>query len=77
MSRTPNYVTTMDHHFTVDKYNNETLKAGSFVRPIELPYVPQHVIEDKRWEWFNAKTEVFCYCRRGIIPLPRHILRET
>lgn len=75
--KTTNYALTEPFSYQEGRYDTKTLPAGAFVRPIELVYVPKHVIEDSRWSSFNKKTDVFCYCRWGVIPIPRNLLRET
>lgn len=78
--RTPNYRLIQDH--TVSSGSGlmgadyKTLPAGSYVRPIELSYVPPHVKEDSRWKYFNKELEVFAYTKFGIIPIPKYILRD-
>lgn len=78
MSRTPNHVLTVDFSYGEGgMYDRKTIPAGTFARPIELAYIPQHVLDDPRWQYFSKETEVFVYTRYGIIPVPRRILRET
>lgn len=48
-----------------------TLEPGTFIRPIESRYVPQHVKDDYRWRWHKDVDDVFCYCHYGIISVPR------
>lgn len=82
MSRTPNYRLMED--FVVAASGGsymmggdyKTLPEGSYVRPIELAYVPKHVLEDKRWQHFNKDKEIFVYTKIGIVPVPKRILRD-
>lgn len=69
---TPNYILKEDHIYAHGTWNTESkiLPGGSFVRPIEWCYVPQHVKDN--WIGFDQKTHVFAYTRRGILPLPRN-----
>lgn len=75
--RVPDYVITEDYSFTFDRTDTKTLPAGSFVKPIELVYVPKHVVEQDRWRGFNKAKDVFCYTRLGIVSIPRKIIREA
>lgn len=73
--RTPNYVLSEAHYHHVGPMDARTLPAGTFVRPIELCYVPKHVTEANRE--FDKEKEVYCYCRYGILPIPKSIIREA
>ncbi len=75
--RTPNYIISEAHSYHVGSTDTRTLEAGTFVRPIELPYVPKHVTENPQNRCFNKETDIYCYCRFGIIPIPRKIVRES
>lgn len=79
MSRTPNYRLTEEWLIQVNKGYMDPLKlpTGTFVRPIHIDYVPKHVLEDPRWKYFDSKNEVFVYTYYGIVPIPKHIMRET
>ncbi len=80
MVRTPNYRLTEELSIQSRKggYSDPvTLPAGTFVRPIHIDYVPKHVINDKRWEYFNPNTDVFAYTSIGIVMIPKNIMRET
>ncbi len=76
MSRTPNFTIMSPVNFS-HVSGNLTLEPGDFVRPIALCYVSQHVIDDKRWRWFDPQNDVFCYTHYGVIPIPKRNLRET
>lgn len=69
------YVLDADHNIW---YGSETkvIPQGSFVKPINLAYVPQHVKDDSRWKFIRHDVEVFCYSRFGIVAIPRRIIRE-
>lgn len=78
--RTPNYVLSEPFIYSVYGHgpmDSRTLEAGTFVRPIELYYVPKHVTEDPQNRGFDKAKEVYCYCHFGIIPIPRKIIREA
>ncbi len=51
-------------------------RAGTFVRPIDLKYVPKHITDDERWKYFDKNTDVFCYYSGGIVPIPKALIRE-
>lgn len=77
MNRTPNYVLTRDFMVAQNGRDYKKLPCGSFVRPIELRYVPQHVIDDPLNTFFDVKLEVYCYTRYGLISIPKKDIRET
>lgn len=70
--KTPDYVLT-----DVFTYKDGTLPAGTFVKPIQYCYLPQHVKDDGRWGYVSLEDNVFCYCSLGIVPIPRKIVRQT
>lgn len=84
---TPNYVLTEQHTF--GKYGDkQVIEAGTFIRPIELRYVPKHVTEDPQrynydvtsWKLsgFEADRDVYCYTpRHGIVNIPRDRIRRV
>lgn len=76
--RTPNFALSEDYSFAqgVKHYDVKTLPSGSFVRPVNFEYVPNFVLEDPRWRWFNKDIEVFCYTRFGFLAIPKASLRE-
>lgn len=75
--RTPNYILTEEHTYSLGVSDYRTLEAGTFVRPIELHYVPKHITEDRSHREFNKETQIYCYCRYGIVAIPRKIIRES
>lgn len=75
--RTPNYVLSEAHVYSTGPMDTRTLPAGTFVRPIELTYVPKHVTEDPQNRWFDKEKDVYCYCHYGILAIPRKIIREA
>lgn len=75
--KSPNYVLSSDCHFSSGNFDSKVLYAGTFVRPIELKYVPQHVLDNPLWKGFNKDKEVFVYTRYGIIPVPKSSVREV
>ncbi len=78
--KTPNYILKEDYSYPSAKGNShdlKILKAGAFVRPIQIQYVPKHVLEDERWRWIMTKTETFAYTSQGIVVIPLNIIREV
>lgn len=75
--RAPNYIITEEHTYSLGVSDYRTLPAGTFVRPLELHYVPKHIIEDKAHLDFNKVTQIYCYCRFGIVAIPRKIIKES
>ena len=70
--KTPNYVLNSDHTL-ISGHDTRVLKEGTFVRPLELHYVPKHVLEANKW--VNTYDESFCYTHFGIVPIPKYKLR--
>lgn len=75
--KTPNYVLMEDVSYTKGVYSSGMLPKGTFVRPVELGYMPKHVVDDERWRWFNKEKDVFVYCSIGFIVVPKSSLREV
>lgn len=75
---TPNYMLNAPYSFECGQnaYDTKTLPEGTFVRPIEIQYVPAHILDNKRWRSFNSSKEIFCYTHYGIIPIPREKIRK-
>lgn len=79
MSRSPNYRLKEDYHLSTGKWGSDTktIPAGSYVRPIDLCYVPNHVLEDTRWQGLDLKNHVFCYVKLlGIVPIDKSVIRD-
>lgn len=53
------------------------IAAGTFVKPIETVYLPDHIKEEASYRWFQKSTEQFVYCSYGILVIPKHIIREA
>lgn len=73
---TPNYVLINDVSLYGDRGRDKSLKAGSFVRPIELVYIPQHILEDASNKHFDKDIETFCYTRFGIFAIKNSNMRK-
>lgn len=76
MSKTPTYALIAPHHVKC-RSDYIVLSEGTFVRPLSLEYVPQHVLEDRNNLYVDKTKEVFCYTRYGIVPIPRDIIKEV
>lgn len=59
--------------------DTKVLPKGTFVSPIELRYVPQHVREGERTSIhkFDESQEVYCHTQFGIVAISRKYLRAT
>lgn len=57
--------------------NERTLPAYSFVKPINIRWVPQHVLDDVDGKWFTPSKEIFCYCSGGIIVIQKDKIRKV
>lgn len=73
--KVPDYAIQVDVNFMSADGELKTLKAGSFVKPIEACYLPAHIKNDKKAMYnFDPKTETFVYCRSGIVRVPKSAL---
>ncbi len=78
--RTPNYRLKYDHVYRVGtswSSQSITLPKGTWVRPIETPYVPKHILEDERWKDSNLTINVFCYTPKGFCLIDRKDIEEA
>lgn len=75
---TPDHVLTQKWEWRIGPSDTMTLPPGTFVRPIEIQYVPKHVLEDDKWKFFGASLSgcVYCYSSLGIIPVSLDIIRR-
>ena len=76
MMPTPNFVL-MDYFTSGSISDQKILPPGTFVRPIDVRYVPDHVLNDPRWVFFNKEKEVFCYTSIGIVAIKKDLLRQV
>jgi hypothetical protein len=74
--KTPNYMLTEEVRF-INYGETKTIPKGAFVRPIELKYVPKHVLDSPNNRFFNSATEVFAFTRYGIVAIPKSSIREA
>lgn len=74
---TPNYVLTEDLTLYTTSQKSTVLPVGSFVRPIELCYVPKHVLDSTMGRTFSKLTQVFCYTYFGIVPINWNLIRKV
>ena len=77
VSRTPNYRLKAEASIKTKSGDWLKMPQHSWLRPIELEYVPKHVLEDKRWQHFDSKREVFCYTKFGYVVLMRTEIEEA
>lgn len=75
--KTPDYVLTEDYILKSDSGNDNTLAAGTFVRPISYNYLPAHIKDSIMGRWFDPDKQVFCWCRQGIFLFPLRIIRRV
>ncbi len=73
--RTPNYVIISDVHTHTTRHGSKVLPAMSYVRPIELTYVPEHILD--KYPAYSKVYETFCYTKYGIVPILKSNLREN
>jgi hypothetical protein len=73
---TPNYVLTEEVK-CLNGAEWRSLPAGSFVRPILLRYLPQHILDAPGHTWFDPSVSVYCFTRYGIIPVEKNKIREA
>lgn len=75
--KTPNYIINKEYSI-VNKYlDQKILPVGTFVKPINEYYLPNHIKESTEYRWFDKTTEVFVYCRYGIVAIPKNIIVEV
>lgn len=77
LPRTPNFRTTSDYSLTTGPYESKNIPGGSYVRPINTRWVPQHVLDDERWKHYHNSRYIFCHTKYGTYPLPVTILEEV
>ena len=78
MSRTPDYVTT--EQFSIiknDFWDKLIIPVNTFVRPIELCYLPKHILDSSLHKWVDLNKEVYAYSHYGIIPIPKDKMRKV
>lgn len=74
---TPNWILTEEQIFREYPHDERVLPKGMFVRPVDIKYVPKHVLEDPRWKFMHPPTEVFIYCRYGFFVVPKDKIRKV
>lgn len=81
MSRVPNYILVESMQIIPSNggshHDARTLPKGSFVRPIDLSYVPKHVLEQNEHRVFDPNSHAYCYTRFGIVIIPKAYYREV
>lgn len=72
----PNYRLKVD--VTVgDMFSESIVPAGTWVKPIDKYYLPQHIKEGEAYRWANHDVEIFCYTSYGIVLIPRKAIVES
>lgn len=72
----PEYRTIEDCMVFVDGKESKKLLKGSFVKPIEFCYIPQHIKDRPGVKRYNTQTDVYCYTQFGLVSVPRVNLRS-
>lgn len=75
--RAPDYALMEDFTYKVGLWESKVMPAGTFLRPVELCYVPKHVVDDSRWSRYDKINDIFCYSSYGFIPIPRKLIRQV
>jgi hypothetical protein len=57
--------------------DSKTLPAGSFVKPMNISYLPKHCLQASSHLYFDAYTHVYCYTHYGFLPIPKNIIVEV
>lgn len=74
----PEWVLTQDWNLTVEKTKEfKTLKAGSFVVPIDPYWLPAHIKNDSKHRFFDPSKEAYCYTAYGIVIIPKQFIRDV
>lgn len=71
--KTPDYVLHTDFTYHESSHDTKVLRAGSFVQPIDIYYIPKHIKDN--YKFFDTEKETFCYTHYGIIVIPRNLIR--
>ena len=77
---TPNFQLTEDVHIPGSgtwSSKDLILPKESFVRPLDIHYVPKHVTEDTRNRWFDPEKEVYCYTKLGIHAIRKIYIKQV
>jgi hypothetical protein len=72
--KVPEFVLSEDHRITTSILDIKIIPAGSFVKPIQYCYLPQHIKDANKWH--DPTKQIFCYTSEGIISIPLNIIRE-
>lgn len=69
----------LNQDVTVTLFHNEKkeLPKGAFVVPIDLKWVPKHILDSDMGRWFNKDCHTFCYTRYGIVSVPTETIRKA
>jgi hypothetical protein len=75
MARSNDYVLTEEHWIEYGK-ERVRLPEGAFVRPVELQYLPKHIV-DCIPAWYDHAVSVYCYTRYGFTSVNRLKIRQV
>ena len=75
--KTPDYVLSEDFKKLDANWEAKIIPAGTFVRPIDERYVPDHVKKDRLNMLMRTEHDVYCYTPMGIILIPFAIIRRV
>lgn len=73
---TPNYVTTVDITCVHGVTGSKILPAGTFVRPVHIYYIPKHVKDDERWDYYVDGQFEFYYTPLGFMLIDIEKIRK-
>lgn len=76
MAKVPTYILKEPYRFG-PLHDMKEMPQGSFIRPIELCYVPKHCFSGPAATYYSKERDVFCYTHYGIIPIPKNLVVEV
>jgi len=59
-----------------DMWEKMTIPKGTFVKPIEVCYLPKHIKDGRLFKLVDFNDEVYVYSSYGIHPILRKSLRR-
>lgn len=74
--KTANYMLKESVIIHYGPHDQKVIPAGSFVSPVELKYVPKHVIAQYP-SWAMGKDDVYIYTKFGFTYCNKNKLRAT
>lgn len=73
---TPDYVLVEDVHYNAGGFESKVLTAGTFVRPIDKYYIPQHVKDKPECKYYTEGETYYCYTPHGILVIHKSKIRR-